>query len=376
MVTAVARLDGPSIKQVRMYKDVDTIIQPAQLNRSYHVCTTSQNTMGLVAGQGVHTVLFRSGNLFINDIHIVRPRFANDFVSWKQLTQSHYTCGHLYFLPGGVILQGLITLGQTKADAVTYRVVASYFPLVNDSAGTKGLNTPPAVGTLRTFTTQITKQRYPIDPVTKQPSQDPHQLPDDAWQPGLSLRLGYNTAKGTSIIQLGHGEDISPHAFYTAADQPNRAKLVIALDTYSDHLCSQSSDLYVDALITLTLLDQASFSGTVTRTCADADSSNPSTGVYFWRGTSPAPATAAAVTMPTLLRRSDLLQDNSLSVDELAGLVPGTSTTQDDLNTTANSMLIENMKWAISQRSDEKDWLTLFYGQQKNRRCFLQTGWH
>ena len=132
MVTAVARLDGPSLKQVRMYKDVDTIIQPAQLNRSYHVCTKSQNTMGLVAGQGVHTVLFRSGNLFINDIHIVRPRFANDFVSWKQLTQSHYTCGHLYFLPGGVILQGLITLGQTKADAVTYHVVASYFPLVND----------------------------------------------------------------------------------------------------------------------------------------------------------------------------------------------------------------------------------------------------
>lgn len=223
MVTTVAILGEPSIQQARMYKQADTIVKPAQLNRSYHVDVKSKNTM-IAVGQDIHTVIFRDGNLFINDIHIVRPRFANDFVSWKQLTQSHYTCGHLRFLPGGDILQGLITLGTTKADAIAYSVLASY-PLSSDETESKLLPTATATGMLRTSTSQIT---------------------------GL-----------------------------------------------------------------------------------------------------------------TLLTRADLLQDTSLSADELAGLVTGTGTIQTDINTTANSMLIENMKWAISQRSDEKDWLNLFYGQQE-----------
>ncbi|MBW4464907.1 MAG: hypothetical protein KME07_05640 [Pegethrix bostrychoides GSE-TBD4-15B] len=359
MVTTATRSDQPSIRQVRLYKQADTIIKPAQLNRSYHVCIKSENTKRLGAEQNVHTIQFQNGSLFIDQIHIARPRFANDFVSWRQLTQSHYSCGHLRFLSGGVMLQGLVSLGTTGADAVPYSVVASYFPLVSDTV--EGGRSTSAVGTLRTFTTQITKQRYAIDPVTKQPIQDPSLLPDNAWQPGLSLRLGYDVSKGTSIVQLGN-EDISIHASYKPASQPDQTKLVIAPDLGCDSLCARYSDVYVGASITLTLDNHASFSGTVANTCAESDDS--SSGVYFWRGTSPALAIAAAV-RPTFLSKANLLQDTSLTVDELAGLLPGTATPQTDINTTANSMLIENMKWAICQRSDEKDWLKLFYGDQE-----------
>ena len=301
--------------------------------------------------------------LFIDDIHIVQPRFANDFVSWKQLTTSHYTCGHLHFSPGGVMLHGVIALGKTKADAITYQVVGSYFPLVSHSGDTKLFAAPLAASNLRTFTTQITKQRYPLDPKTNQPTQDPSQLPDDAWQPGLTLTLSYDTTNHHQFVQLGEGEEgnISTEAFYKAADKPNQAGLVIAADSDSGFLCAMYPDLYIDASITLTLLTTDTFIGTVATLCSD-DSKNPPTGVYFWKGTSPSPQFTAAAT-PALLTTADLLQDSSLSVEELAGLVPGTGTSQTDVNAMASNLLVENMKWAISQRADEQGWLTTFYGE-------------
>jgi hypothetical protein len=355
------KLNHKSIRQVRMHKHAQEIINPAQLNRSYHMCATSEGTVGLKAGHGISTVQFKSNNLFIEDIHIVQPRFANDFVSWKQLTTSHYTCGHLHFSPGGVMLRGVIALGKTKADAITYQVVGSYFPLVSHSGDTKLFAAPLAASNLRTFTTQITKQRYPVDPKTNQPTQDPSQLPEDAWQTGLTLALGYDTTTHQQIVQLGEGEDISTDAFYKAADKPNQAGLVIAADSDSGFLCAMYPDLYIDASITLTLLATDTFIGTVATLCSD-DPKTPPTGVYFWKGTSPSPQFTAAAT-PALLTTADLLQDSSLSVEELAGLVPGTGTSQTDINTMANSLLVENMKWAISQRADEQGWLTTFYGE-------------
>ena len=136
---------------------------------------------------------------------------------------------------------------------------------------------------------------------------------------------------------------------------------MIAADTDSGFLCAMYPDLYIDASITLTLLQTDTFIGTVATLCSD-DSKNPPTGVYFWKGTSPSPQFTAAAT-PALLTTADLLQDSSLSVEELAGLVPGTGTSQTDINTMANNLLVENMKWAISQRADEQGWLTTFYGE-------------
>jgi hypothetical protein len=101
----------------------------------------------------------------------------------------------------------------------------------------------------------------PVDPKTNQPTQDPSQLPEDAWQTGLTLALGYDTTTHQQIVQLGEGEDISTDAFYKAADKPNQAGLVIAADSDSGFLCAMYPDLYIDASIILTLLATDTFIG-------------------------------------------------------------------------------------------------------------------
>ena len=62
------KLDHKSIRQVRMHKHAHEMINPAQLNRSYHMCATSEGTVGLKAGHGISMVQFKSNNLFIGSI--------------------------------------------------------------------------------------------------------------------------------------------------------------------------------------------------------------------------------------------------------------------------------------------------------------------
>jgi hypothetical protein len=347
-----------------MYNHDSELIRPVEIaDRIYNVCASSKDQPGLNIGHGVKSIRFYQGNLLIDDIHVVLPRFGKNFVSWRQLTKSHYTSGYLYFMSGGVTLSGMITIGTTKADAVTYSVIASFFPLVD-----LPLDHEPSAALLtgsqpRKFNTWVTKQPYPV-------TVELSKLPDSAWQPGYTFSLGYDTTQHQQIVYNGDpdngGTDLSTVSFYQPSPLPNTVQLVI---NDSDNTEFDCTDTYtgavgvIQASITITMLSTSTFTGTITSCCpADPNNPTPPEGeVYFWKGTTASQLAAPA--KPTLLTTADILEDTSLNADTLATLMVISQDDKQNVQNMAQNLLVENMKWAISQNSDEVGWLTTFYGE-------------
>lgn len=198
-------------------------------------------------------------------------------------------------------------------------------------------NLPPT-----SYSTSITTARYPEGTA-------PSSVAASGWSTGLVLQLGFQQQTGqsmpTPVITLD-GQDVSQSV---ALSTNSADDLVVSLTAGSGStvFCQVDASLYLNANIVLSTFGD-SFSGVVSSTCADPSGN----GVYLWTGKADA-GNALALAEPAPA------DDGELSVAELTTLVP-----DDTVSSTAYSLVVENMKWAIAQSSDESAWLTDFFAER------------
>src|SRR5262249_47373840 len=178
------RVMTAELKTLRFYRapvaDFET------LNRHYHVHVHSDDHSDfirghLVQGHEIDSIRFENGQLFVDDVPILKPDFGTDTVTWRQQTQSHFTSGYLYFASEGKELHGVVSRGTNAQDAVTQDILATSVPIFAST-----LAQSPDESSLSHYTTQITTQRYAADHI-----KDPYNLPKDDWRPGARLGIGY-----------------------------------------------------------------------------------------------------------------------------------------------------------------------------------------
>lgn len=365
--TLLPNLKCETVRKVRMHKCRSESVNAADLiDRSYYVSAESEDRP-LTVGHGIKKLRFFRGHFFIDNIHVVAPRYISDFVSWRQLTKDHYTSGHLHFTLNGALLTGTIALGTTKANAVTYHVLASYFPFVTpkEFAAPTATAATDAAQPL-TFNTKMTKARYAPGTAI-----DFDKIPPEDVQTG-TLTLGYDLVQQAIVCEIHQDDDFSEapwmlgYSIPKNGTQANQMQLDL-LDDYSSCDLGASGSTPSKASITITMLSTTTFVGAVMTTCGDPGANgkpydkdtNPN--VFIWQGSVPSNQVTATVPSKTaLLTSAALLTDSSLDVNVLAGLIPN-NTVEDNITSLSNEMLVENMKWAIAQDPTKAGWLTLFY---------------
>ena len=301
-----------------------------KLNRPYFLYVYSEQAGTYVPGDKIQHLQFAQGQLHLDGLPILQPRFGPNSVSWKQKTAKHFTTGSLSFSKNGVTGYGTISYGDGPKTATLYSVLATAIP--------------PNV-----YTTQITKKRSPA-------GTDPNTLPADAWQPGLELQLGYqyDLTSGTPkpVVLLNKVDIAGEFALLTTAD--HHLKINFNLDTNADVLSTQDSNLYVAGQLTLSPSGDT-FTGTISQTGGDR-TTGPD--VYLWKGTAPVTPSNLRAAAPVQLSTADLLQDDDLNINVLVTLLPDENVSQ-----MSYSMMVENMKWSIAQSDDKKQWLSDFFNQ-------------
>ncbi len=327
-------------------------VDVTKLNGSYR-CHAFQSGKGFVRASGIDRLHFDSGKLSVDDLPILKPRFGHDRVSWHQQTAGRYSGGHLHFSRGGTEASGVIFSGTTAQDAVRHDVLATTLEPV-------------------AYDTQITTQRYPANT-------DPTTLPASAWTTGLQLAIGYSPkagSSGPSPVAFLDSQCISSDVTW-GIDPTNQATVFAFGGMDPTVFCLVDSSLYLQASVEFPVYQPVpTFSGTVTSTCADQSGN----GVYFWKGTAgasvnlscsddmitlqtedftaPRTMTKAA---PLALTEDDLIDTSSdpLSLTELMTLVPDDT----QILPISQTLLVENMKWAMGQSSTESGWLGLVFGE-------------
>lgn len=308
-------------------------VHPHKLNLAYFAHVYSEEQFSFVRDNGVQAIVFQDGKLHIDNIHIVKPYYGVDMVTWKQQTKEHFTSGHLFFSRGGTELHGMIYKGKNADDAKEHHVTATSIPPVP-------------------YKTKITKTR--LDAGT-----DPSKIPSGDWQDGLVLEIGFEQSIGENIPTpkvILNDNDISSYTSWSIDSVTHNTVLLFNLD--SGIVCDFDNSLYLDGSIQFDVMKPLpTFSGTIAGKCSDQSGS----GVYFWQGEAESQSAFHANLnfAPVLLSENDLIQnDNNLSVAELMSIVP-----DDSVSSTANDLLMENMKWAMGLNSTEKDWLSMFFGE-------------
>ncbi|MBW4464903.1 MAG: hypothetical protein KME07_05620 [Pegethrix bostrychoides GSE-TBD4-15B] len=313
--------------QLKLFTSPKTKV--AKLNRLYFLYSYSKEECAYIPEGSVHRLHCSDGQFHLDQIPLVQPQIDRDSISWVQRTASHFTAGNLLFSSDGVTAYGTITHGDCPTTATSHSVMATAIP--------------PA-----TYTTQITKRRYPV-------GTDPNALPAEAWQPGLELKLGcqYNLHEGISqpMVQLAQ-QDMSGH-FALQTDGNNQLKVTLDLKDEASFHCSEDPELYVAAQIILSPLGEH-FTGIVSQLCSD----RAGDGVYLWKGLVPSPSKHFQAPVLNQLSAEALVQDLPLDVNILVSLVPNDTVTQ-----LSQTLLVENMKWSMGRRDYEKQWLSDFFAQ-------------
>jgi hypothetical protein len=311
-----------------------------RLRQTYHCRAFHPDRGEFVAGHGVGTISLDGGALQVDDLPVFEPSLSHEAISWCQQVPGRFTSGHLAFDKGGTELHGLVFAGDSRDQADAYHVLGTTIQPV-------------------TWTTQITKGPEPA-------GTDPSD-PSLVWTDGLALQIGYEQQVGDlaphPVVQLD-GQDITDMTSWTIDQNTQETVLLLNLAPQAELVCGFDSSLYLSGSAAFDqLVPVPTLSGTITATCADQ---NP-TGAYLWKGTTTAAPsaggsgapTAMAAPAPALLSAADVVQDSSLQISELMTIVPDSSVSDE-----ANAMIVENMKWAMSQSSDESGWLSEFFGEQ------------
>lgn len=305
-------------------------IAPVKLNRPYFLYVYSQQVGTYIPGDKIQHLQFAQGQLHLDCVPILQPRFAPNSVSWRQKTAKHFTTGNISFSKNGVTGYGTISHGACPKTATLYSVLATAIP--------------PNV-----YTTQITKKRYPA-------GTDPNTLSAGAWQPGLELQLGYRYDLTSGIpkpVVLLNKVDMAGE-FALLNTSEHHLKITLNLDTDADALNAQNSNLYVAGQLILSPFGDT-FTGTISQTCHDR-ATDPN--VYLWKGTAPCQQGGFRAAAPVQLSTADLVQDDDLNINVLVTLLPDENVSQ-----MSYSMMVENMKWTMGQRPEETQWLNDFFNQ-------------
>ena len=341
MTMQAAEILGSKKRVLRLFKPRS--IFPERMDHVYFVHTYSSQDSEFKPGHGVQAIRFKDGRLYIDDLPVLKPYFGSDLVTWKQQAKDHFTSGHLHIAGGGTELHGVVYRGSSASDAVQHDVFATSVAPVP-------------------YNTHISTSRYPA-------GTDPNKIPSDGWQTGLTLGIGYEQKVGdlvpVPVVTLDQ-QDISNFTTWSIDPKTQNTVLLLALDP--SVVCDFDSSLYLQGSVEFDVLQvNPTFSGTLSSTCADQSG----TGVYLWKGE--ANPQAAALTddrvtahflsamnfSPLAITEDELVQDDGLSVADLMSIVPDDSVSQ-----TANDLLVENMKWAMAQDSDESKWLSKYFGEQ------------
>ena len=320
----------------RLKLTVRPTLDAHRLRQTYHCRAFHSDRGEFVAGYGVGTISLDGGALQVDDLPVFEPSLSHEAISWCQQVPGRFSSGHLAFDKGGTELHGIVFAGESRDEATSYHVLATTIQPV-------------------TWNTQITTE--PADPSDVSLE----------WTDGLDLQIGYEQQIGDQaphpVVQLD-GQDITDMTSWTIDQNTQETVLLLNLASQAQVVCEFDSALYLSGSAAF---DQQvpvpTMSGTITATCADQ---NP-TGAYLWKGTvTAAPSargsgapTAGAAPAPGALSPADVVQDSSLQISELMTIVPDSSVSDE-----ANAMIVENMKWAMSQSSDESGWLSEFFGEQ------------
>lgn len=282
-------------------------------------------------------VEFDSGMLFVGGVQIAKPRFSRDQVSWCQHARlggaTHYTMGHLFIASHGLTAHGRISVGTCAGDARHYDVLAT-------------------TTTQARYQTQISAEQWPLAPVGLQASAT-------TWIAGPVLELDYAPAIGGSslpvpIVKLADN-DVSDFASW--AVDGNLTRLIINIPP-AGFACPPG--VYQQATIAFDATSNCAYGeGRVMQT--DVATAKPGSA-WLWKAEviaaqHPILTTQGTRTMVTAAQL--VTADAALSVSELMTILP-----DDVVNDDANSMLMRNMKWAMGQSSQQRDWLAKFFGEQ------------
>ncbi|MBW4464905.1 MAG: hypothetical protein KME07_05630 [Pegethrix bostrychoides GSE-TBD4-15B] len=299
----------------------------AALNRSYFISVYSHQDGTYIPGDQIQQLKFSQGQLRLDRLPILRPKFSRTTVSWRQRTAKQFTVGHVTFNKDGLVGYGTIAHGNCSKTATLYSVLATAVP--------------PNV-----FTTQITKQRYPT-------GTDPDTLPANVWQPGLSVQLGYQHVQSSKALEPVVTLNQIPIAgeFTLLPNQKNQLNVSFNSDAEGG-VDSQNADRYIAGQLTLSPSNHT-FQGTISQTCRNRSIGSE---VYLWKGASPQAQSALADAIQ--LSSADLLQDTDLNVNTLIALLP-----DDTVTSMSHTLLVENMKWSMGQDGTKKQWLSDFFGQ-------------
>jgi len=351
------QLPPPGRRSLKLFKP--RTVFPEKMSHVYVAHTYSPEHAAFRAGGGVQAIRFTGGRMYVDELPVLKPHFGTDGVSWSQQTPGHFTSGHLHFMSDGVELHGAVYRGTTAADAQQHDVLATTIQPVN-------------------YATKVTTRRFPANT-------DPAKIPADAWTTGLVLTIGYTQSLGDTVPTpqvLLDQQDISTSTTWSIDTKTQQTVLSLVLDS---GLCSFDNSLYLTGKIEFNIYQVLpTFAGTLGSTCQDLSGD----GVYFWKGAAQAAAStdaaegpenegvvaggvaSAAVAprallhpeqfTPMALTEDDLVaaDDASLSIAELMSIVPDSS-----VSNMANSILMENMKWAMGQDSTETAWLAMVFGE-------------
>ncbi|WP_131736957.1 hypothetical protein [Actinomadura roseirufa] len=356
-------------ERVRAQRRPRRSLQPADgMDLTYHLMfVRDDDDQGFQPLAGLEHLTLSDGDLYLGEMPIRTAKWDDHLVRWVQQTRGHYSSGVLQFTHGGLRVNGTISLGTTVEDAVRLTLVGT-------------LPKP------HTYTTQITKTRYPEN-------QDISQVPESDWAAGRRLRISdviNDHGSFDTLIELTDDHDqfrpmsesdfLIEDGFYVV----NVVAADIECDAFGDPGLYKTASLRFS-----TKLANPPGEGEVSALCGDEAGTMDGTLVWLWKaelqpeadpagdgagaeylapGRFPSRPLSSQV-LPGVDAGAVLLQDvndyfDELSLDELYTLIP-----PDDIDhvdekskesSPLNSEMLRDMKWAMGQQAPESEWLSKF----------------
>jgi hypothetical protein len=272
----------------------------------------------------------KDGKLILNNQIIHQPILRGNELVWCQRTAKCFTGGLLQFNKNWAGFLGTITIGKDQKSAETYSVSGTVPPSEYTSTLQDNTNSTPSQPGLQIRLSYIGSDSN-INAVIECKNQDL----DAEWSPILNEDITYI---GMSIAANGN----------LILDFSNQMKMNFSYcyDTFGP-------TWPIDGQIEFSW-DGNSFSGTQIKLYDESTIDGRSKITYIWNGTISTSITSILTKTP---ESDPQLKLTDLSLYELISLIPDSDTVAD----MSNTMLIENMKWAIGGMNN--DWLADFFGE-------------
>lgn len=312
-----------------MHKDLfKTKVPSVQFNKLFNafdmVVFHEESSLDLKISSLLDELVINRGEVWLDGEKIQHPRFGPNSLNWTQQTEDGYSSGVLHFSMDGMAFMGSIHKGKSAADA--------------EPIYCSGVTAPTI------YKTKITK--------------------DGAEQTGLNFKLGYkHSSTGgfpQSIRELGSDDDYQD--IVSISDMkvdPKDNRLILSINFDLD-IADGGYDMFGDiwpASFNIELSwDGKSFSGDMHK--FDPQESKPQSDACVWKGDVTPHSELVRIQAASLLKtrpQKALLDDSAqLSVGDLMTIAP------DGVRDLANGMLMENMKYAMSD-----EWRTNLMGSEK-----------